>query len=291
MHDEDPLAAAFVAALPSPLRSIFGGWPALGDALARAVVEADERWPGITGDPVQFAAYLAERTAPAGDGPELPPLSSDLYLAWACVHGDRVGLAHFDRAVLERTGRVLARLGLSAADADDVKQEVRARLLVPGHDGPPRLATYQGTGPLVSWASAVAGRQGLALLRKQRPHAEVDDDALEVTDDPHLAALRDRHRLEFKAAFQAAVGDLEPRDRAVLRALLVDDRSVGDIATVYGIHRVTASRWIARIRRQLLNGTRERLRVALALSDSDLDSAIRLVDSRLDLSLYRLLAS
>jgi RNA polymerase sigma-70 factor (ECF subfamily) len=290
MLDANQLAAAFVAALPDPLRSMFGGWPALGGVLVRAVTEADERWPGITRDPVEFAAYLAERTAPAGDDPELPPMLSDLYLAWACVAGDRAALVHFDRAVLERTDRVLARLGLSAADADDVKQDVRARLLVPD-DGPPRLASYQGSGTLVSWASAVAGRQGLALLRKQRPHAELDEDALEVTDDPHLTVLRERHRHEFKAAFQAAVGALEPRDRAVLRALLVDDRGVGDIATVYGIHRVTASRWIARIRRQLLNGTRERLQVALALSESDLDSAMHLVDSRLDLSLYRLLAS
>jgi RNA polymerase sigma-70 factor (ECF subfamily) len=142
----------------------------------------------------------------------------------------------------------------------------------------------------VTWTSAVAGRQGLALIRRQKPHQELDDDVLGATDDPHLAALRDRHRREFKAAFQGAVTDLAPRDRAVLRALLVDDRGIGEIAAVFGIHRVTASRWIARIRGTLLSGTRDRLRLALSLDERDLDNVLRLVDSQLDVSLYRLLA-
>jgi RNA polymerase sigma-70 factor, ECF subfamily len=288
--EADQLAADFLAALPSELLSTFQAWPALSEALARVVADARKQWPGILLDEGEFAAYLAERTAPDEDGATLPLHAVDLYLAWACVRGDATAVGHFDDAVLDRTGRVLARLGLSGADADDVKQDLRVRLLLPIDGAPPRLASYQGIGPLVTWTSAVAGRQGLALKRRQKPHQELDDDLLGATDDPYLAALRDRHRQEFKAAFQGAVADLAPRDRAVLRALLVDDRGIGEIAFFFGIHRVTASRWIARIRGTLLSGTRARLRLALSLDESDLDSVILMVDSQLDVSLYRLLA-
>ncbi|MGH7857462.1 MAG: sigma-70 family RNA polymerase sigma factor, partial [Candidatus Binatia bacterium] len=214
----------------------------------------------------------------------------DLYLACACVRGDAAALRYFDRDVLARVDRVLSRLGLSRADADDVKQEVRTRLLVADGDEPGKLASYQGTGPLVQWVCAVAGRQALGMMRRRKPAAEIGDDLLDAADDPRLLALKTHHRAEFKDAFQDAVSELDPRDRAVLRALVVDDQTVGEIATVYGIHRVTASRWIAKIRASLLRGTRNRLRVALDLNDRDLDSWIRDVDSGLELSLYRLLA-
>jgi RNA polymerase sigma-70 factor (ECF subfamily) len=234
-----------------------------------------------------FAAYVAERT---GEDGGLPPCAVDLYLACACARGDAAALRHFNREVLARSDRVLARLGLSRADADDVMQDVRTRLLVGAAGEPGKLVSYQGTGPLAHWVSAVAGRQALGAMRRTRPTADIDDDVLYADDDPELRVLKSRHRGEFKAAFQAAVAELEPRDRAVLRALVLDDRSVFEVAAVYGIHRVTASRWIAKFRATLLRGTRARLRASTELADRDLDSWIRVVDSGLELRLYRLLA-
>jgi RNA polymerase sigma-70 factor, ECF subfamily len=256
--------------------------------LAEIARSARTRWPDVVVDDETFAAYVAERT---GEDGALPPCAVDLYLACACARGDAAALRHFNREVLARSDRVLARLGLSRADADDVMQEVRTRLLVGAAGEPGKLVSYQGTGPLAHWVSAVAGRQALGAMRRTRPTAEIDDDLLlDADDDPQLLVLKTRHRGEFKAAFQAAVAELEPRDRAVLRALVLDDRSVFEVAAVYGIHRVTASRWIAKIRATLLRGTRARLRASTELADRDLDSWIRDVDSGLELSLYRLLA-
>ena len=284
------LAAAFLRALPGEVRPAFEGWPELEASLDALLAEARGRWPDLAVDADGVARYLAERTCPDAVQPALPACAADLVLAHGCVRGDAAAIARFNREILPAADRVLSRLGLSAADADDVRQEVRTRLLVGSGAEPGKLATYQGTGPLGQWVCAVAGRQALGMLRRQRPLEVLDDDILDDTDDPHLLALKTRHRAEFKAAFQAALAELEPRDRAVLRALLVDDRTVGEIAAVHGIHRVTASRWIARIRAALLGGTRSRLRHTLHLADRDLDSLIRLVDSGLDLSLYRLLA-
>lgn len=183
---------------------------------------------------------------------------------------------------------MLGRLGVSAADADDIKQEVRAKLLL----GNRKLGQYQGTGPLAQWVATVAGREALGLMRKRRPNGALGDrtdDVLDATDDPALCVLKAQHGADFKNAFQDAVAALPARDRAILRAMVVDDRSVNEIAALCGIHRVTASRRISEIRHALLVRTRARLRDTLRLDEASLDSAIRWVDSTLDLSLYRLL--
>ena len=143
---------------------------------------------------------------------------------------------------------------------------------------------------IAQWVASVAGREALGSLRRQKPiDAIADDDLLDTGDDPALVALKSQHGADFKRAFQAAVAALPARDRAVLRAMIVDDRSINEIAAVYGIHRVTASRWVSEIRHALLKGTRKELRTQLSLDDSHLDSAMRMIDSNLDLSLYRLL--
>lgn len=266
---------------------------ALDRSLAEVIAAAHVRWPGIAIDEADFANALGERWAPElepATAVELPPFAVELVLARSCLRGDEVAVRAFHREMFLRVERVLSRLGLSGSDADDVKQDVRAKLLL-GDGGDAKLALYQGTGPLAHWVASVAGREALTGMRRRRPNEPLgDDDLLDAADDPQLLALKTRHSADFKRAFQAAVAELEPRDRAILRALIVDNRSVNEIATVYGIHRVTASRRISEIRRALLQGTKRRLRQQLELDEPSLESAIRLIDSNLDLSLYRLLA-
>jgi len=250
-------------------------------SLADSIAAAQERWPGIVVDEAALAALVAERD----EG--VPPCATDLVLARACVAGDVAAIRYFERDMFERVDRVLARLGLSTADADDIKQELRAKLLLGDRA---KLAQFQGTGPLVQWVASVAGREALGSLRRKRPNVPLaDDDVLDTADDPQLVALKRDHGGDFKRAFQAAVEALPARDRAVLRALIIDERSINEIAAVYGIHRATASRWVSEIRRALLEGTRRLLRAQLALDDTHLDSAMRMIDSNLDLSLYRVL--
>ena len=268
---------------------------ALGRALVELFDAARRRWPGIVVDAATVIEHLAQTWTPEGPTPatavELPPFAVELVLARACLGGDPTASRAFHEEMFDRVDRVLARLGLSAADAEDVKQDVRAKLLV-GEHGDVKLALYHGTGPLAYWIASVAGREALGLLRRRRPTEALEDDDLlaDASDDPGLLALKSRHGADFKRAFQAAVAELAPRDRTILRALIVDDRSIGEIARAYGIHRVTASRWVSEIRLGLRQRTRDQLRAQLKLDASSLESAIRLVDSHLELSLYRLLA-
>lgn len=250
-------------------------------SLTETIATAQQRWPGIAVDEAALIQVIEDR----GEG--MPPCAIDLVLARACVGGDAAAIRYFDRDMFDRVDRVLSRLGLSAADADDVKQELRAKLLLGDRA---KLAQFQGTGPLAQWVASVAGREALGSLRRKKPIDPLgDDDLLDASDDPQLMALKSQHSADFKRAFQTAVSALPARDRAVLRAMIVDDRTINEIAAVYGIHRVTASRWVSEIRHALLRGTRQELRAQLSLDESHLDSAMRMIDSNLDLSLYRLL--
>ncbi|HEU0030467.1 MAG TPA: sigma-70 family RNA polymerase sigma factor [Kofleriaceae bacterium] len=284
------LVDAFVEAAAAEARSL--DRELVGRALTEALATARSRWPGVAIDDRDVASELGRRWT-AG-GPPVPPFAAELVLARACLRGDAAAVRVFHREMFDRVERVLGKLGLSAADADDIKQDVRAKLLT-SDGGEPKLALYHGTGPLAQWVASVAGREALMLLRKRKPllgkeESLGDDELMDAADDPALNALKTRHSAEFKGAFQAAVAELEPRDRAILRALIVDNRTINEIAAVYGIHRVTASRRVSELRHALLQGTRKRLRERLALDEPSLDSAIRLIDSNLDLSLFRLLA-
>ncbi len=53
--------------------------------------------------------------------------------------------------------------------------------------------------------------------------------------------------------------------------------------------RATAARWVASARQDLLDGTKAQLARELALSGEEVESVIRVVRSRLDLSVERLL--
>ncbi len=284
------LAEVFVQRADHDTRSLDRA--ALSASLSQLLAAARARWPEVELDDVAVVESLAARWAPADPAPriaEYPPFAVELVLAQACLRGEVTALRVLYGEMFERAERVLARLRLDAADVDDVRQEVRTKLLVGDR---PKLAQYEGNGPLSQWLASVAGREGLLLLRRRRISEPLGDDMFVDDDpDPELALLNARHGAELKRAFQAAVADLPPRDRTVLRALLVDDLSVNDIAALYKIHRVTASRWISEIRQRLLRDTRHRVQQTLKLDASSIDSAVRIVARDIDLSLYRLLAT
>lgn len=249
---------------------------------------ARARWPQITFDDAACARHLDQ----CRDEGKVPPFADELVLAFACLAGDGAAVRAFNDEMFERVDRVLSRLGLGVADADDVKQDVRTKLLVSTDAGDAKLALYRGTGPLAHWVASVAGREALGSMRKKKPTDAIDDDDFlaDAADDPELVALKSQHGAAFKEAFQAAVRELGSRERGILRALVVDDRSVNEVAAVYGIHRVTASRWVSELRADLLRRTRNQLRDRFQLDANSLESAMRMLDSNLDLSLYRLLA-
>ena len=114
-------------------------------------------------------------------------------------------------------------------------------------------------------------------------------DALVTASGPDLEALRERFRPEVDASLRAAVAALDPRSRALFRYNLIDGWNIERIAAIYGVHRATIARWIAAARDELVDLIERELGSRLAIGTEEVGSIIRLVRSRIDVSLARLL--
>jgi RNA polymerase sigma-70 factor (ECF subfamily) len=237
--------------------------------------------------------FLAARLGPAREARDPDARAGDLYLAAACASGDSNAIARLDRDLPAIVRPALARVGLPASDDDEIVQRVRVALFAPGEDGRRGIAGYSGRGALRGYVRAVAVRLAVRRLEREELPSPGGDDALamvpDLTDSPELALLKARCRDELRAAFAEALAALSPRKRTLLCAHYLDGMTVDDLGRLHGVHRATAARWLESARGHVLRGVRRHLRAALGLDRRELDSAVALVRSRLDLSLSRLM--
>ena len=63
------------------------------------------------------------------------------------------------------------------------------------------------------------------------------------------------------------------------------------IGRAYDVHRATAARWVAAVRTELGDRIRSELAARLKIAEDEVDSIVRLVKSRVDVSLERVLAA
>src|SRR6516162_686902 len=94
----------------------------MAEELDQILAAARAAWPGVVVPDEVFLAHL-RRHAPVEHG-------TDLYLACACARGDTAAIALLDRRLLPRIDKAVARIDPSPTLIDDVRQEVRCRLLV-----------------------------------------------------------------------------------------------------------------------------------------------------------------
>jgi RNA polymerase sigma-70 factor (ECF subfamily) len=266
-----------------------------GGAVERLWHAGRAAWPGVEVDLDVFAAHVAHHVSGAVD-PEAAAADlhgSDLYLACACAAGDPVGLRVFEEQILPQAATALRRLDPSPAFGDDVRQLLRQKLFVRDGVSAPKIADYAGRGPLVTWVRVSAVRTALNLRdsgKREQPMTSSQVAALAPpVDDPALKYLKAQFADEFEAALARASAALTDRDRTILRLRFVDDLNIDQIGGLYGVHRATVARWIARIRDELFAATRKDLVGRLRLSDSDFEGLLRLARSQLDLSLSAVL--
>jgi RNA polymerase sigma-70 factor (ECF subfamily) len=254
-----------------------------------------DAWPAIRVDPDRFRRHIEANRAAAGVG---GLHDADLYLAIGCAAGDAASLAAFEQHLGPEVGRSLARLRLHGPAASEIHQRLRHKLFVAEPGAEPRILGYSGRGPLRAWLRALVAHEALSELRRARreDHLHASDSDADSAlgdraagDDPELAQVRARYATPFREAFQAALTALSPRDRNLVRLVYTDGLTVEQVATTYGVHRVSVSRWLGQIRAALLEDTRSRLRERLHLDDSELRSLTRLCLSQIDVSLDRIL--
>jgi RNA polymerase sigma-70 factor (ECF subfamily) len=238
-------------------------------------------WPDITVPLDVFAAYLAGR-----DSLELDR-AADLYIACACSSGDNDAIARFEDAYFGEVHAAISRISGAASELDEAMQQLRRTLFV--SDGkPPGITGYAGRGDLRAWLRVAGTRIALGLMRARRG-GEDPEPALErivaADPDPANALMRKEYGTQAREALRDAFGELEPRDRNLLRQYFLDGLTIDALGGLYGVHRATAARWIEKARAALEKRTQSLLRERLGVGQETLDSIVRMVHSNLEVSL------
>jgi RNA polymerase sigma-70 factor (ECF subfamily) len=266
------------------------------DELQRRLVAAEAANPGLAGDPYEYCVALLTLVSAAPDPlAELAKLHvEDMYFVWALAKQERAAVLRFEREFLLRLpGRVAEAHEFVPGE---LEQHVRTRLLVGERAGDgvqaPRITQYAGRGPFSAWLRMVAKRVALDLLRargKARTERELESPG--VATDPELDFLKLRHAADFKSALEQALSALTARQVTLLKLSYLEQLSPSAIGVMYGVSNRTVQRWLADLKDDVLRRVRAGLKERLALSPSELDSLLRLMQSQLQVSLHRVLGS
>jgi len=255
-------------------------------------------WPGIELDLEAFAAHL-ERCLGAAIDPALAARlhAEDVYLACACARGIPAAAMAFEELYAGTIERAVGRIAASREAANELRQDLLVRLLVPESLGEAaRIAQYSGRGSLAAWVSVAAGRTALNRRRDaahERATGTVEERlaarAVADANDPELELIRDRYHTAFTAALARALTALDRDHRSLLRLHYVDGLTMDALAALFRVSRAGAHRRLATAREVLFERTCALLRVELRLDTAELTSLLRLVKTDLDLSLAGLL--
>lgn len=287
------LAAAFLDAAPSAARQELQGVADLGARLDAGLAAAKTAWPTLgPRRPEEFAAFVGARLPASGAAAAFQILRfGDLLLVFASLAEAPEAIEAVGKVITQQVERESRRLNVADA-ADEARQLVLQLLLVAQPGTPKALTQYSGRGDLAAWVRVISVRELLRLRTARKKGARSDDSALSDLvakgDDPELGLLRTQFKAEFRASFAAAVQGLAERDRNLLRQHFVDQLSIDEIAAIYGIHRATAARWVTKAKETVGEATRAEIRQRININTEELDSLLRLVDSRLDVSMRML---
>jgi RNA polymerase sigma-70 factor (ECF subfamily) len=284
-----PMAGASLSSyLPGP-EPPFEPDSALRRELLRRLHAAELATPRVVADARGFVQKLAARlvtvTAPLAELEQLHV--EDMYLAWALSRADAAALRRFEGEFLSK---LATQIKGAAAEAGELEQQVRTRLLLSSGDQPPRIEQYSGRGPFGGWLRMIATRCVLDLQRARNSGQQLRElDSPTLATDPELDYLKLRHAGDFKVVLEQALARLDARQVTLLKLAFVEQLAPSAIGVMYGVSARTVQRWLVDLREELLKTTREGLRARLSLSPSELDSLLGLVDSQLQVSLYRVL--
>lgn len=296
---DDALRERFLDGLEPEERTRFAAWPGLGAALASIWHGACDEHGTALCSADRFAQHLAAHVDDDAEPEQAldDVHAADLMLACACADGDNAALAVFDRLYGRDIDLAIARAGDIGMGRDDFRQKVRERLFVAGAGRQVRIAGYGGRGPLRSWVRVTATRTMLDIVRKPpEPQNRGADDAglfdrLPDRADPELEYMRQAYGAAVPEAMQAAFARLSPRQRNLLRQRYLHSMATDRLATMYGVHRATAFRWLEEARLALWNGVRTALIERLRVAEPELDSVLAMLASRIDVSVRRILDS
>jgi RNA polymerase sigma-70 factor (ECF subfamily) len=259
--------------------------------LTRYLAEGRRAWAGVVLADEDFLAHLARAVnGEAATAGELNALrGADLFLAAACARGDTKAIRALEDAYFSEVDQAMSRARPPGVQVDDVKQLLREKLFVARGGEMPKIGEYSGRGELRRWVRATVTRTVLNLASRGPKEAAVEDEVLSELPggelDPELEHLKQLYRAEFKAAFPEALAVLAADERTLLRQRYVDGLTIDQLDAVYGQHRSTVARRLAKAETSLMRAVRERLMGKLKINQRELSSLVRLIRSQIEVSL------
>jgi RNA polymerase sigma-70 factor (ECF subfamily) len=260
--------------------------------LDAVLAQGRSAWPALRALEREHVRAYIDARVPA-DVPWATLPAADLYFACACALGDPAALQAFEDRYAREVAIAAAKLRAPDGVLDEARQVVRDLLFVGKPGGAPAIASYAGRGDLRGWVRVIAMREVLRLCDHDRREVTTGDDelleALSPASDPELDQLKAKFRGEFAEAFRESVLALSARERTLLRHHVIDGLGVEAIGGLYKVHHSTAARWLVKAREALLEGTRTRLASKLRMSRDEVDSVLRMIRSRIEVSIEKLL--
>jgi RNA polymerase sigma-70 factor (ECF subfamily) len=252
-------------------------------------------WPDVDVGETEFSSYVTERMDSAkAAGAHAPLRTADLYLACACARGDAAALAAFERAFFAEIPRAMKRARAGRLPpVDELTQVVRHKLFVADAGARPKIAEYGGRGDLRGWFRVLLSRMILNLATRPSPELPFEEDLLACLvgagPAPDLGVAEEAYRRAFRDSFPSAFAELGDREKSLLRYAFGEGLTVEAIGGLYGVHKTTAARWVVRAHNALLDGVRRGVMARLGIGEDEYASVLRMIHSRLELSLERYL--
>jgi RNA polymerase sigma-70 factor (ECF subfamily) len=266
---------------------------ALEKVLASLYARGREAHPRLLVDEPAFGRHLARCTSDAKAGALADLPAEDLYLACACAVRARGAATAFERTYGVVIRRAIVRVIKTADERQEAEQRAWHHIFVEDGPGPPRITQYRGRGPLESWVSVAAMRVAVSFARaesaERRLRSKVVADTAGV--DAEWKSMKEQLRVAFETAVAEAVGGLKPRERLILKLHVVSGMTLEAIGKSLGVSRQAVSKTFARSREGILDEVESLLKQRLKISKKDLSSVLRIVASRLDVSISRVLAN
>jgi RNA polymerase sigma-70 factor (ECF subfamily) len=221
--------------------------------------------------------------------------TDDVYVVAAAARGNAKAIAHVETELQRQLDFAAPRTNARPDQVADARGVLRELLFTDTPDRTAAASSYAGRGDLAGFLRVIVTRELIKIVQKARreqPHESDELLALLSTGgDPELSILKEHYREGVTACVQAALAKLDDRSRTLLRYQLVDGLPVARVGALYGVHGATAARWIADARDKLGELIRGEVQTRLEVARDEVDSIMRLVQSRVELSLARLMAS
>jgi RNA polymerase sigma-70 factor (ECF subfamily) len=250
-------------------------------AIDARLAEARLAWPKLAVSRRVFAQWLIDRSR----RDVMPPraYAADLYLACACAIRVPGAVDAFEDRHLADMRRAVERAHSEPAFVDEALQTLRERLFLAGRQAP-KIASYEGRGPLRAWVAAAANRTAMSLLRGTKEVLSHDPvaDIPAPTIEPEVECMKRRYASHVAEAVRAAFAMLEVRDRRLLEQHYADQMSIDRLGSVYGVGRSTAWRWLVAARQKVRDETRAELTRRVALGRGDFEDLTRMMVDDLD---------